>query len=596
MCNQNALAGFRWVVWSLTMTTTPVGSGAARTSGSGPRYTYQTLSEAVQQLRQKIEKEGKENVRITANIYARVLECSESRPTKRDYMCNVTVTDPPSAAGHYEDAEVCDLLCFCADPQLLPKTNKPSGDIIRLHRVQLSLWNANPQLVGSLRVPGVSRMSGPAPPFAYLLFDADPKAPPTSSNTAPPPLEQPYASGPGKNYTLASEDAAWLARMRNGGGGPGSDAAPAPAAPLVVAPSPHERTFSALSPHEKFSIDVRVKVLLKRGPFLYVWDGTVAPQLDLQTDDSPDLVASGLTDDLLERFELKPDLLLALDPNTPEAKVGTIVAVRVPPQMAREAASVPVGAWVALRNISRAVITGLFALFWTQDTRWSAIDPPTHAPTLPTLPTTNPAANPAAACLPPPWLPPSIAHGRPSLTTTLHPQQPFASLRDVRVKAKLGVVGKHRVLARVVGFFPTRIERFVVRQGAKRRHTETETQINGSGTIGGNGEGGGEGGEGRGGEGRGGGEGPSTVAGPRFYLRLRLEDPTGDLDVILSGPVAEAVLGMTAQEAAADANALARRFYPLCGYDEEEVEGGPPPPIEWLDLCIFSYYRRVTVK
>ena len=98
------------------------------------------------------------------NFYGVVTEWDAPRQTTNDLLMTLKLIDPTIVGDDQEQfANAIGLLVFARQRHQLPQVLKP-GDIIRLHRVKVQVYNDRPQLVASL---GVGRGS-------FCLFHADP--------------------------------------------------------------------------------------------------------------------------------------------------------------------------------------------------------------------------------------------------------------------------------------------------------------------------------------------------------------------------------------------------------------------------------------
>ena len=98
-----------------------------------------------------------------------------------------------------------------------------------------------------------------------------------------------------------------------------------------------------------------------------------------------------------------------------------------------------------------------------------------------------------------------------------------------------------------------------------------------------------------------GGEGGSSESSQAdqyvFSIKIRLEDSTGELDAILYGEDAEKFFGVKACDLRHERNAgvaeeIGQRCHSYMGFGAETAEGHQQEEdkIEWLDLCLFSYF------
>lgn len=272
-----------------------------------------------------------------------------------------------------------------------------------------------------------------------------------------------------------------------------------------------------------------------------VWDGTDTKPL-LINEDTTSVVAQELSlqqDFEIERSQLKLEVLKAFKLDTLEANYGTIFPIHVVSSGQADTQQITAGSWIKFRHLRCAVVAGQIQALYSNESRWGK-----HIPNdilLNDLRTR--IANSQIAM----WAPCNRSNFR---TRTTHSRHRVSSIRQIRMDAQKGLPNKYRVHARILGYFPSSFENF-----CKIRKCKDGTK-----------------------------KGVLT-------LRLRIEDGTGDLDVILWDETAEQFLGVKAEDLDTknhNYEALAQHIDNLMGFHTSEESNDE---VVWADLCIFSYFK-----
>lgn len=136
-----------------------------------------------------------------ANIFGIVTEWDAPRKTRKaDLICTLKLVDPSLNDTRTEEQYAVELSVFAPDRAQLPHFRKP-GDIIRLHRVRINLFNGRLQLVASLGAQ--ARGFGNA--ASFCIFDGS-----IAPNADP---HQPYQTS-SRTYHFDPREAAILAHLR----------------------------------------------------------------------------------------------------------------------------------------------------------------------------------------------------------------------------------------------------------------------------------------------------------------------------------------------------------------------------------------------
>ncbi|KAK9811666.1 hypothetical protein WJX72_008016 [[Myrmecia] bisecta] len=372
------------------------------------------------------------------NFWAVVAECSAPRPTKgTDWVCNITVTDPTTVLLPLGSLQGgVEVLVFGAEAAL-PRLRK-IGDIIRLHRISVNHYHDKLQLVGKV-----------CRPLQYCLFegDSEDQAPyQTSSST--------YTHDEHSRTILASLRAFQRSLQADHPGHIGGSTA-------------YLRRIKDVRPKDFFDIVCRVLAVegdsLNDG-VLHVWDGTDAmpfpPGFDSREGPQENLGSTAESDQAWQsarpRFLPLQDsagILVELPVSGTALPIVMFNMHTIKYKDLSDAPSLKVplpaaGAWVKLRNVGAWVVKGQLQGFFHASTKWAPWQPDQEATEEHSK---RIAQNNVAG-----WAPGSLDD---MLARTQH-TQPFASLRQVQSAAGAGIPRKFRCLARIIEHLPEDVRDF----------------------------------------------------------------------------------------------------------------------------------------
>ena len=529
-------------------------STSGKPSGSSKLYPYLTVRQAYEEILKGDSSGpgGGGGRRTYVNAYAIVVECSNARPTKgTDKIINIRLADATTTELGYSCG--VELLCFAAKESMLP--NPKPGDIMRLHRVGAGLWNDNLQFMGKV---------GGSSPFQYLLFEGN-----GADYTA-------YKSS-STNFHFGDEDLQMLKTLRRSSGdvlskdaskttGEGNPTNSAQDSTKYLKRIDELNSETRQMSASGSTFDILCKVLYvgegtmdaaanrgengdneesSSGLVIRVWDGTDVNPSTIMTDESEffQSIYPDCWNFISNRTELIKDMVMKLDPLAVETRYGTALPIKVLPNMEEGLKGIRAGQWVIFRQLRTMIIQGQLQGLYTETSRWCS-----QASDKDLI---SKAQEKAQANIVSRWAPSSSAALANLKTKTKHSKKQFTTLRQIRSEAITGRPNKYRVLATMVGYFPTDFKDFCKVQ---KKNDGTKKHV--------------------------------------FSIKIRLEDSTGDLDAILWGSDAEELLKAKAcdlnkEENQDVLNSLNDRFFSYMGFDDEE-EGADK--VEWLDLCIFSYF------
>jgi hypothetical protein len=291
------------------------------------------------------------------------------------------------------------------------------------------------------------------------------------------------------------------------------------------------------------------------GMLIRVWDGTDVMPCTIMTDET-DFFEDIYPDyrGIAERLELTTGELTGLDPSALETKVGTALAIKVPPKMRKAVEDISRNSWVMFRNLRSMIIQGQIQGLYTEKSRWGTYQ---ENQGILSRALAKHKANLVSSWAPQPLSADNLR--RLLRTRTKHSTKPFTTLRQIRREAGLGKPNKYRVLAMMTGYHPTEFTDFCKKVKKRSRERDHNNKVE------------------------------SQFV---FSIKIRLEDSTGELDAILYGEDAERLLGAKACDLRDERNAsvaaeIGRRCHTYMGFG---AEGEEEDKIEWLDLCLFNYF------
>lgn len=331
-----------------------------------------------------------------------------------DYVMNVRLVDP-SCQGHERIADGVEVLFFASSLEFFPKPKNPAGEIIRLHRVQVTSFEDKPQFVCKV---------GPGCHVSFLLFDGSEEG-----------SDIPYHTSTAK-YSMEKERELGILKYMRGWLNNRD-------APLMN--HKYLRKLFELKSGEG-PCDILCKVVQvrrqkrndgKEDILMFVWDGTDCVPQPLRSGTAESVFESGasLATELAEGWgslELSCEEIKSLKP----PRIGTFLPVCF---WSHLESSIPkVGDCIRLKSVLVWVHKGQTCGLFSSRSNWSY-----HQPEFMVEYSCRTLNNLVSQ-----WAPENT---QDLLTTTDYEHIPWSTLREVLVDER---PGKYRVLVQLVAYLP----------------------------------------------------------------------------------------------------------------------------------------------